>query len=204
MNANEVAPKTNTRLQRIRTVSRIVKYAILGLFIFNIGFFLIVDFPTWRFSTMKTHPVWFGLISLPQVVLWVWYWKLARLFDFYESGLIFATTTIRCIKTLGILCVVNWLLLTTFNVWERSIPQYRSQPSQPGVTMKYHANPSQPGITIKLVNPVVVKSDLTWSFYSFSIAGISFGLLLAGAIIIIIAWVMDEGRKIQEEQELTV
>jgi hypothetical protein len=34
--------------------------------------------------------------------------------------------------------------------------------------------------------------------------GIDFGVLLAGAIIVLIAWIMDEGRKIQEEQELTV
>ena len=203
MNANEITPTASARMRRIKTVSRIVKYAILGLFVFNIGFFLMVDFPTWHFETMKKHPVWFGLVSLPQLVLWVWYWKLARLFDFYERGSIFSSATIRCIKTLGILCVVNWLLLTTFNVWERSVPQYRSSPPQPGVAMKYHSNPSPPEATMKFVKPVV-HYDLTWSFYSFSVAGISFGLLLAGAVIIIIAWVMDEGRKIQEEQELTV
>jgi hypothetical protein len=42
------------------------------------------------------------------------------------------------------------------------------------------------------------------TFFSFSIGPIDFGLLLAGTIIIFIAWIMDEGRKIQEEQELTV
>jgi hypothetical protein len=41
-------------------------------------------------------------------------------------------------------------------------------------------------------------------FFSFAIYGINIGLLLAGIIIVIIAWVMDEGRKIQEEQALTV
>jgi hypothetical protein len=33
---------------------------------------------------------------------------------------------------------------------------------------------------------------------------LSVGPVLAGLMIIFIAWIMDEGRKIQEEQELTV
>jgi hypothetical protein len=42
-------------------------------------------------------------------------------------------------------------------------------------------------------------------FFSFAFGwGIDFGPLLIGAIIVLIAWIMDEGRKIQEEQELTV
>jgi hypothetical protein len=40
--------------------------------------------------------------------------------------------------------------------------------------------------------------------FPFPILDINFGLLLAGVIIVIIAWIMDEGRKIQEEQDLTV
>jgi hypothetical protein len=42
-------------------------------------------------------------------------------------------------------------------------------------------------------------------FFSFDFGtGINFGLLFAGIVIVLIAWIMDEGRKIQEEQELTV
>lgn len=186
MNANEISPKTNPRLQRIKVVSRIVRYAILGLFVISIGVFLMATFPTWRLATIKEHPVWFGFVNLPQVVLWVWYWKLAKLFHFYERGLIFATATIHCIKTLGILCVINWLLLSTYNVWERMFPQ------------------PQPPILPPHVTVTVVESSFRMGFFTFSIAGISFGLLLAGIIIAVIAWIMDEGRKIQEEQELTV
>ena len=42
-------------------------------------------------------------------------------------------------------------------------------------------------------------------FFTFNFGtAIDFGPLLAGAVIILIAWIMDEGRKIQEEQALTV
>jgi hypothetical protein len=188
MNANEISPKGNARLNRIKIVSRIVRCAILGLFVLSIVFFLLFSFASWRLAMLEEHPIWFGLVNLPQVVLWVWYWKLAKLFHLYERGLIFATATIRCIKTLGILCVVNWLLLSAYNVWERIFPQ--PQPLPPVLP---------PHVTV-----TVAESSFRMGFFTFSIAGISFGLLLAGIIITVIAWIMDEGRKIQEEQELTV
>ena len=55
---------------------------------------------------------------------------------------------------------------------------------------------------------VLVISDwaLTKVLDSMAHCGIefTFGQLVLGLLIILIAWVMDEGRKIQEEQELTV
>jgi hypothetical protein len=50
----------------------------------------------------------------------------------------------------------------------------------------------------------IVESNLHMGFFTFSYGFINLGYLLAGTIIILIAWIMDEGRKIQEEQELTV
>jgi hypothetical protein len=55
---------------------------------------------------------------------------------------------------------------------------------------------------VKVVTTTVKAHS--FGFFSFNIAGVNFGMLLAGIIIVLIAWIMDEGRKIQEEQELTV
>ena len=52
------------------------------------------------------------------------------------------------------------------------------------------------------IKAVPLNNDL--QFFTLPILDINFGLLLAGIIIILVAWIMDEGRKIQEEQELTV
>jgi hypothetical protein len=54
--------------------------------------------------------------------------------------------------------------------------------------------------------PVVrSKFYLRVGFFTFDFGlGIDFGMPLGAAIIILIAWIMDEGRKIQEDQELTV
>src|SRR5208282_6531918 len=110
MKTNENSPQTSPRLSRIQLVSRIVRYAVLGCLVLAIVPFLFCFWwtpsPSWSVSYLL-HP----LLMIPmQAVLCLWYWKLAKLFHFYERGLIFAAETIRCIQTLGFLCVINWLL----------------------------------------------------------------------------------------------
>jgi len=175
---------TSARLKRIKTVSRIVRYVILGLFIFTVGYFLFHQFLMSSPRTWLDNLEYIFTVLVMEGILCVWYWKLARLFQFYERGLIFTSETIRCIKTLGVLCVINWLFTSV------------------GMVLKHLSPPPplpSPGITIK-----IIPSSFSMGFFSFSIYGINVGLLLAGIIIVIIAWIMDEGRKIQEEQELTV
>ena len=186
MNANDNSPNADARLSRIKIVSRIVRFVILGLFIFSVVNSLLIIVPSWLPTAIKAHPFHLGLNFLVQVVLWVWYWKLAKLFHFYEHGLIFATETIRCIKTLGLICVMNWLLTSASHLSFHPAPPPPQCPVPPGFEMQ------------------LVQKSFGLGFFSFSIAGINFGLLLAGVVIVIIAWIMDEGRKIQEEQELTV
>jgi hypothetical protein len=186
MNSNDVAPKPkNLRLYRIETVSRIVRFVILGFLVCTIGFLLLL--PLWSAKAWsETSFERLGLQVVVDVLLCVWYWKLAGLFHFYERGLIFASETIQRIKLLGVLCVINWLLLTCRHLLLPAPAMLPAIPASPHVTV---GPPFQ---------------VLSLGFFSFSIYGINLGLLLAGLIIVIIAWIMDEGRKIQEEQELTV
>jgi hypothetical protein len=187
MNANEISHKMGSRLNRIKTVSRILRFVCFGLLVLSIGVCLYFNFPTWRLiSSIPSHPFWYGLAFLSNAVLWIWYWKLANLFHFYEQGLIFAAATIRSIKTLGLLCVASWLANSGLRIFSDHSTPLSYPPVPPGYEMH------------------VVYTRFGVSFFSFTIAGINLGLLLAGAIIVLIAWIMDEGRKIQEEQELTV
>jgi hypothetical protein len=184
MNANEISPKANVRMNRIKIVSRITKYVCYVFLTFSIGFYSFMTSPGSAFKANAWRAL---LVVMFQIVLWVWYWKLARLFHFYERGLIFAAETIRCIKTLGLLCVIGWTLGSTLHFVPRPEPQ--PQAALP------------PGVTI------VKQTTHTYrmGFFSFDFGtGIDFGLLVNGIIIVLIAWIMDEGRKIQEEQELTV
>jgi hypothetical protein len=196
MNANETTPKANARLNQIKAVSRAAKFLVIGFLIFT-GCFLFMDvaggvstlFRNPRTITHEGQQVDFALLlcrSLAafgfQIVLCVWYWKLSRLFRFYEHGLIFAAETIRCIKVLGLLFFTGGM----FNTVLHSLPKPPPPVLPPGV----------------IINATHV---FQMGFFRFDFGtGIDFGLLLAGAVIILIAWIMDEGRKIQEEQELTV
>jgi hypothetical protein len=187
MNTNVTSPKADARLNRIKIVSRLVKYVTLGLFVSSIGNSLIVILPTWFHAPIMERPLGHGLNFISQVIMWVWYWNLAKLFDFYEHGLIFAAKTIRCVKMLGLLCVASWL---SFRIGDILTPS----------RMIHFPNfPTPPGFEVYLV-----RSNFNITLFNFTIYGIHFGEFLAGVVIVLIAWIMDEGRKIQEEQELTV
>jgi hypothetical protein len=182
MNVNE---NNHDRLKRIEVISRIVRYVALALLVLSAGYWLLSLIwlsPAW----VKQNPLQTGLGFLMQLVLWTWYWKLAKLFHLYQRGLVFAHEAIRCIKVLGLLCVINWFVTSAWH----------------GTYYLFPA-PHQPILPVGVIG-TIHQSPVIVGFFSFSIGGINVGMLLAGIIIVIIAWIMDEGRKIQEEQELTV
>jgi len=193
MNAAESAlVNMNHRLTRIQTISRVIRLAILGILAFTIGYYLYCCLVLWG------PPSWERVkFTIPaEVVLCLWYWKLADLFHFYERGSIFAKESIRCIKTLGYLCIINWLTIYAIHALVQFVPS-----SGEPLPLPKHL---QQNITVYYTTTQAVEPMFRMSFFSFSILGINFGYLLAGIVIVIFAWILDEGRKIQEEQELTV
>ena len=199
MNTKNNSQPMDQRLNQIKLVSRVSKFIALGFLTFLVGVWLTVVFsnlpnPSVLFGFSKvsyqvviqSHDEWafwrFGLGFCFQAALGLWYWKLSRLFRFYEQGMIFSVEPISCIKMLGALFCVGGVLNTALQM----LPPPAPQTLPTGVTMGpihvYHLN--------------FFQCDFG--------TGIDFGLLLAGATIVLIAWIMDEGRKIQEEQELTI
>jgi hypothetical protein len=189
MNAKEISPCVEVRLRRIKFVSRIAKYICFGFLLFSIGFNLLF------FDPKAT--IWRELLLAGfQIILLAWYWKLSRVFRFYERGMIFAAETIRSIKTLGLLWVMGWLLLTVLH-FSPPTPTQIQAISPPATT-------SNDGTT-RIIKTHITTTHYQMGFFTFNFGtDIDFGPLLAGAVIILIAWIMDEGRKIQEEQALTV
>jgi hypothetical protein len=172
----------NSRLSRIKKVSRVFRYFILANLIFNIAFWLIF-FPIPK----NEHNLRGALVGASGLLMLFWFWKLAQLFRLYERGLIFVRETIRCIRVLGIICVMGWMILMATRFTPRTEP-----PPQEPLSPK-----------VKLVS--VEKHTYHMGFLSFDFGtGFDFGLLFVGATVVLTAWIMDEGRKIQEEQELTI
>ena len=187
MNANEISPKTSPRLNRIQKVSRIFRYVVLANLVFNVGFWLLMFPSSVANGTGITIRGLF--VNFSMLLMFFWFWKLAQLFRLYERSMIFAAETIRCIKVLGMICVIGWMALVAV----RFMPPPEPVP---------HILPA--GNELVKAAPVE-KHYFRMGFFSFDFGtGIDFGTLFVGASVILAAWIMDEGRKIQKEQELTV
>jgi hypothetical protein len=206
MNANEITQKVNARLNRIKIVSRIAKFIVLAFFaafLWQLIFLQGVNsFPMFRrfqelfdvFAAISVKvPIYVSiagvlddLIVRPTmaILLAVWCWKLINLFRYYEHGLIFDGKTIHCLKILGILCALGWTLNGVSHFC--SILEYQQLRPPPNLPH----------------SPITIVHDI--NFYGLRFFSFDFSLLFAGIVIVLIAWIMDEGRKIQEEQELTV
>ncbi|MEI8290644.1 MAG: DUF2975 domain-containing protein [Verrucomicrobiota bacterium] len=185
MTAIEISNKANPRLKRIQTVSRIFRYFVLANLVFNVGFWLLCLAQQCSSGgfTITARGI---LMCVVEPLLFYWFWKLAQLFRFYERGQIFAAETIRCIKVLGMVCIIGWMTLLAMRFSPRPNAVVHNPPPN--------------------VNVVIKETRLfRMGFFSFDFGtGIDFGPLFVGASVFLAAWIMDEGRKIQEEQELTV
>ena len=106
---NDKTKTASARLQRIKTVSQIFRYFVLANLVFNVCF--------WALAFLRSSSDGIGitvrglLLGASVLFMLFWFWKLSCLFRFYERGLIFAAETIRCIKVLGIICVIGWITL---------------------------------------------------------------------------------------------
>ncbi len=191
MNAGPTSFQGNVsvRMQRIKRVSQIAKALVVGVLLFNVSFILLLG----QWSAWLHWTSYSALMLAYHLVLLAWFWQWFQLFRQYEHGRIFAAAAIRHIKILGVLWVIGWLLL--------AFTHLVNAPALPA-NMAPTAGTLPPGGA----HPVLVSHhSYRFGFFSFDFGtGFDFGGLLAGAVIVLIAWIMDEGRKIKEEQELTV
>jgi len=173
-------------MNRIQKVSRVGIIGAYAFFLFTVGFFSISILSLPSLKSIALRGV---LLFIYHIALCIWYWKLAQLFRLYERGQIFTAATIRCIRQLGLICVTGAVFVSGAHFFPKQlVPPISQTPLPPGVTEK-----------------VTVILSPHFGFFSFDFGtGVDFGLILSGVIIVLIAWIMDEGRKIQEEQELTV
>ena len=127
--------------------------------------------------------VWFGLLGILGMYYFlcvgyaVEFWFAYKLFSFYARGDLFTPKAVRYMRWIGITSVL-------VGIWGT----YHE------MSMDVNAN------YLKYV-PSSGREIIGWFQQIFYLAAFN---LLPGFVIIFVAWIMDEGRKIQEEQELTV
>jgi hypothetical protein len=187
MNVNEISPKANVRLIRIQKISRALKvvFLLFILCLLYLGHFLpfvnrMPDGNWWivygAYATFSDIPLVAKLIvGLGAVLLLAVIVTCFQLLNLYEKGIIFSAKNVQLLGRIGFLTFSYGLL---------------------GVS-----------------GPVLISAWSDWfgsSGLSLHFVWVSVCLFLSsswivgGLFLIMISRIMDEGRKIQEEQELTV
>ncbi len=173
INANEISPKTNARLNRVQKVSKCIRlflqYGIpliivtYGVFDYLVVLHKVVLSEASHPSKTDSEPypgtfMFWGVLNL--IVYFFWYRTALKLFGFFEKGVLFTAETVRCIQILGGIYCARFLL----------------------------------DLALHFIVPLPDNHLLAAGFDD----------LFTGFLIIFIGWLIDEARKIREEQELTV
>jgi hypothetical protein len=175
VNANEITPKANPWLNRIQKSSVYLKNI---LFISTV-IFGVIGLLGFVITMEGVYPPLSYSVSLFSLADGMECWFAYKLFSYYVTGDLFGRKAVRWMRWLGILC----LLRGGGNIWHTLYLRLHDG-------YFYHIQGS----------PFIVQIILYLHWVFFELVH----NLVFGCIIIFIAWIMDEGRKIQEEQELTV
>jgi len=188
MNATAIAPKSaNPRLNRIKTICRTLKIMLL-LYVGCMTLFL----PSYFHFAHKTSEGYWTIFSRTYATLAEVSWiekSLAllcvgallaamvtgyQLLGLYERGIIFSARNVQLLRRIG------WLAAS-----------YGALEVFSGTLIFIH---------VANVSLVIVLKTLVLDFFVI----LSSSWVIGGLCVIVLAHIMDEGRKIQEEQELTV
>jgi hypothetical protein len=175
MNANEIIPKTGSRFNRIKVVSQIFKTLSFVCFLF------------------------FGLCTLGEIALWLGTGSVLQ----HGNNPILAPQyhTLENIYLVGAcatFAALSWFSFRLFRLYERG------QLFSPEnirclrlIAIAAFLMACETALATALKNPKQPAEELsTWATLA--------TLAIPAFLILFFAWIMDEGRKIQEEQELTV
>jgi hypothetical protein len=175
MNANEISPKTNPRLNRIKIVSNLLKALSFMCFLF------------------------FGLCTLGEIGLWLGTGTVME----DTRNPIFAPQhhtieNIYLVGTCATFGLLAWFGYKLFRLYERG---QLFSPANINYLRKIAGAAfllaCETALATALKNPNLPAEELsTWATLA--------TLAVPAFLILFFAWIMDEGRKIQEEQELTV
>jgi hypothetical protein len=180
MNANEISLKTNPRLYRIQKISRILKVCVL----------LYLVKPLCVVLAFKLKSIW--SIHLASSMVSIFNHPYANASDIPAPMMVlFAIGT--GIRLLGAISFYRLL-----NLYEKGLIFSAANVSE---MKRLGIYPAGYGI-LAVASTVIYYRQilLPWTLLDVVLSP----WVVAGMAIYIVAWIMDEGRKIQEEQELTV
>jgi hypothetical protein len=175
MNANEISLKVNSLLSQIQKISTFLRVIFFASAVI-FGFIGILGCGITVAGVRPSLSFYLNLSSLGHAVEC---WFAYKLFSCYVRGDLFSPNAVRYIRWIGIIS----LLMGIGNIFNAIHVQLLN-----GWFQHVH---SSPRIVQLILYPQTVLFHLVHN-------------LVSGFVILFIAWIMDEGRKIREEQELTV
>ncbi len=175
MNASDISPKTNLRMSRIQKFSECLRtFFFITAVLGGLGSLGRIIFE------LTSHRPHAGLNVLDSGINLTWavgLWYAYQLFSSYARGSLFSGEIVSSIRRIGLVCI----LLGIEHFF------YFAQGMEAPFLWLFYTFPNSFDLTsmIRFVLELLFR-------------------LIPGFAIICVAWVMNEGRKIQEEQELTV
>ena len=177
MNANETTPTTNNvRLKRLQKGSFYLRNIF---FVSAIVFGVIGLLGFWLSNIAGIYPPISFLSDLWALGDALECWFAYKLFAHYVNGDWFAPKAVRWMRWIGILSLIRG----SWNIWNNLHVRLYDR-----LYDHIHGSP--------FMVQIIIYAQMIFSQLLHN--------LVFGCVIIFIAWIMDEGRKIQEEQELTV
>jgi hypothetical protein len=175
MNANQISAKNNSQVNRIRKVSVIFRVIFFAVFVLS---FLSAIGTCGAIFVAKGSPVEYEFIATVgmEISVGIWAWFCYKLFNLCSLGDLFTSKVIFYIRRVG----YAYFLMALMNFVSRIFAVHSATAGLPAT-----------------------KINVEWQLIGFGLLAV-LATLIPGFLILFIAWIMDEGRKIREEQELTV
>jgi hypothetical protein len=189
MDANEGSPRASARLNRVKAISQVLKI-LFPLYLLTVGYFPFVHrtpdgfWMVWgTYATIAEAPIAAKLIVvLGAGILLAAVVTCYQLLNLYAKGIIFSARNVSLLGRIGYLALgygaLKWCGPLLMSAWYHWI----------GVSF---GSSSMSFVSLKLFVVYVV-----------SLLGSPW--IIGGFFAVLIAYIMGEGCKIQEEQELTV
>jgi hypothetical protein len=175
MNTNEISLKVSSVLDQIQKINAFLRNIFFAAAM-AFGFIGILGYGLTIAGVQPSLSFYLNLTSLGRAVEC---WFAYKLFSCYVRGDLFSPKAVRCIRWIGIIS----LLMGIGNIFNTQ-----------------HVHLHNGWFTNVNSSPWLVEMVLYLQIVLFHLVHD----LIPGFVILFIAWIMDEGRKIQEEQELTV
>jgi hypothetical protein len=186
MNANENSPKAGPRLNRIRKISRIMKVCVLFYFVvplFALAFNINLK------SVHLPHGLAPNTVSIFNQTYASWSDIPMPMYLLYAAGMV--------VYLLGVISFYRLLCL-----YEKGMIFSMVNVSEMKKLGCYLAGYGILAVAANVIFNMIYVGEII--FPLLLLDGFVSPWIIVGGAIYIVAWIMDEGRKIQEEQELTV